>query len=46
MVLDKARLLLSGAALAASLGFASVAGAQEDTIKVGILHSQSGTPAS
>jgi urea transport system substrate-binding protein len=45
MVLDKARLLLSGAALAASLGFASVAGAQEETIKVGILHSLSGTMA-
>ncbi len=44
MVWDKGKLLLSGVALAASLGFASVAAA-EDTIKVGILHSLSGTMA-
>src|SRR3954469_9703372 len=45
MVWDRGRLLLSGVALAASLGFASVAAAEEDTIKVGILHSLSGTMA-
>ena len=45
MVWDKGKLLLSGVALAASLGFASVASAQEETIKVGILHSLSGTMA-
>ena len=45
MVWDRGRLLLSGAALAASLGFASLAAAQEETIKVGILHSLSGTMA-
>src|SRR6201991_2283970 len=42
---DRGRLFWAGAALSASLGFASVAGAQEDTIKVGILHSLSGTMA-
>ena len=36
---------MSGAVLAASLGLSTVAGAQEDTIKVGILHSLSGTMA-
>jgi urea transport system substrate-binding protein len=38
-------LRLSAVALVASLGFASLAEAQEDTIKVGILHSLSGTMA-
>ena len=41
----RGRKLLAGAVLAASLGLSSVAGAQEDTIKVGILHSLSGTMA-
>jgi len=41
----RGRRLLSGAVIAASLGLSSVAGAQEDTIKVGILHSLSGTMA-
>jgi urea transport system substrate-binding protein len=41
----RGRRLLAGAVLAASLGLSSVAGAQEDTIKVGILHSLSGTMA-
>ncbi len=36
---------VSGAALIASLGSASLANAQEETIKVGILHSLSGTMA-
>ena len=45
MVWDRGRLLLSGVALAATLGFASFAAAQEETIKVGILHSLSGTMA-
>ena len=45
MVWDRGRLFLSGVALAASLGFASVASAADDTIKVGILHSLSGTMA-
>src|SRR5438105_2698139 len=45
MVWDTGRMLLSGVALAASLGFATVASAEEDTIKVGILHSLSGTMA-
>ncbi len=41
----RGRKLLAGAVLAASLGLSSVADAQEDTIKVGILHSLSGTMA-
>lgn len=45
MVWDKGKLLLSGVALAASLGITSIAGAQEETIKIGILHSLSGTMA-
>ena len=45
MVWDRGRLLLSGVALAASFGLASQAAAQEETIKVGILHSLSGTMA-
>ena len=36
---------LSASAIAASIGFASPAMAQEDTIKVGVLHSLSGTMA-
>jgi urea transport system substrate-binding protein len=45
MVWDRGRLLMSGVALAATLGVASFAVAQEETIKVGILHSLSGTMA-
>jgi urea transport system substrate-binding protein len=45
MVWVRGKRLLSGAVLAASLGLSTVAGAQEDTIKVGILHSLSGTMA-
>ena len=45
MVWDRGRLLMSGVALAATLGFASFATAQEETINVGILHSLSGTMA-
>ena len=45
MVWVRGKRLLSGALLAASLGLSTVAGAQEDTIKVGILHSLSGTMA-
>jgi urea transport system substrate-binding protein len=36
---------LALATLAATVGYSSVAGAQEDTIKIGILHSLSGTMA-
>jgi urea transport system substrate-binding protein len=45
MVWDRGKLLVSGVTLAASLGLASFAEAQEETIKVGILHSLSGTMA-
>ncbi len=45
MVWVRGRMLLSGAVLAASLGLSTMAGAAEDTIKVGILHSLSGTMA-
>ena len=45
MVWDRGKLLLSGVAIAATLGFSSIAAAQDETIKVGILHSLSGTMA-
>ena len=45
MVWVRGKLLLSGVALAASLGLSTLAAAQDDTIKVGILHSLSGTMA-
>ena len=41
----KGKLRLPAVALAATLGWGSVAAAQDDTIKVGILHSLSGTMA-
>jgi len=40
-----ARRLLAAATLAGTIAFAGVAGAQEETIKIGILHSLSGTMA-
>ena len=42
---DAARRFLALATVAAAATYGSVAGAQEDTIKVGILHSLSGTMA-
>jgi urea transport system substrate-binding protein len=39
------RRLLASATLAGTIAFAGAAGAQEDTIKIGILHSLSGTMA-
>ncbi len=45
MVWVRGRLLLASAALAASIGIAAPAAAADDTIKVGILHSLSGTMA-
>ncbi len=42
---DRGRLLLAGVAIAATLGLSNVAAADGDTIKVGILHSLSGTMA-
>ncbi len=45
MVRVRGKMFLAGVALAASLGLSNVAAAQDDTIKVGILHSLSGTMA-